>query len=133
MKGTYPIPVYLLITLIGIAILIVGAALDLPVAATAIGAGLFAMGVTRLIGAWRTEHDPAYAKRIETANQDERLNYIADKARSMTLIILVIVLSVLGVIFLSVGQKPYGYACLTTTCGTTVTYIVVYQILSRTY
>lgn len=133
MKGTYPIPVYLLITLIGIAILIVGAALDLPVAATAIGAGLFAMGVTRLIGEWRTQHDPDYAKRIETANQDERLNYIADKARSMTLIILVIALSVLGVVFLSVGQKPYGYACLYTTCGTTVTYIVVYQILSRTY
>jgi uncharacterized membrane protein len=133
MKGTYPIPVYLVITLIGIAILIVGAALDLPVAATAIGAGLFAMGVTRLIGAWRTEHDPDYAKRIETANQDERLNYIADKARSMTLIILVIALSVLGVVFLSVGQKPYGYACLYTTCGTAVTYIVVYQILSRTY
>ena len=133
MKGTYPTPVYLLIAAIGIATMIAGAALDLPIAANAIGAGLFAMGVTRLIGAWRTEHDPDYAKRIETANQDERLVYIADKARSMTLVILVIVLSVLGVIFLSVGQKPYGYACLTTTCGTTVLYIVVYQILSRTY
>ena len=133
MKGTYPTPVYLLIAAIGIATMIAGAALDLPIAANAIGAGLFAMGVTRLMGEWRTQHDPDYAKRIETANQDERLVYIADKARSMTLVILVIVLSVLGVIFLSVGQKPYGYACLTTTCGTTVLYIVVYQILSRTY
>ena len=133
MKGTHPTLVYLLIAAIGIATMIVGAALDLPIAANAIGAGLFAMGVTRLIGEWRTQHDPDYAKRIETANQDERLNYIADKARSMTLIILVIALSVLGVVFLSVDQKPYGYACLTTTCGTTVLYFVVYQILSRTY
>ena len=133
MKGTYPTPAYLLIAAIGIATMIAGAALDLPIAASAIGAGLFAMGVTRLMGEWRTQHDPDYAKRIETANQDERLVYIADKARSMTLVILVIVLSVLGVIFLSVGQKPYGYACLTTTCGTTLLYIVVYQILSRTY
>ena len=133
MKGTYPTPAYLLIAAIGIATMKAGAALDLPIAASAIGAGLFAMGVTRLMGEWRTQHDPDYAKRIETANQDERLVYIADKARSMTLVILVIVLSVLGVIFLSVGQKPYGYACLTTTCGTTLLYIVVYQILSRTY
>lgn len=133
MKGNYPTPIYILMTLLGIAILIANSLLGLPIAASAVGAGLLAYGINRLIGAWRVSHDPEYAKKLETANRDERLSFIADKSRSVTLIIAILTLSVLGIILLSVGQKPYGLACFYITCGISFLYFVVYQVLSRMY
>ena len=133
MKGNFPKPVYILLTVFGITLLILNAVLDLPIAACAVGAGLFAYGFNRLVGEWRVKHNPEYAKKIEIANQDERLAFIADKARSMTLIIVIFALSLFGVILVSINLKPYGFACFYITCGISVLYYVVYQILSRRY
>jgi uncharacterized membrane protein len=120
-------------TLLGAAVLVVNAWLDLTVAVCAIGAGLFAYGVNRLIGEWRVTHDPKYARQLEIANQDERLAYIADKSRSLTLIITVISLAVLGIVLQSAGMKSYGYFCLYIMCGISVLYFIIYQVLSRRY
>ena len=133
MKGTYPRFVYILITLLGVFILVINAWMDLTVAVCAIGAGLFAYGVNRLIGEWRVTNDPAYAHQLEIANKDERLAYIADKSRSMTLIITVIFLTVLGIVLQSVGMKSYGYFCLYIMCGISVLYFIIYKVLSRRY
>ena len=133
MKGTYPKAVYILITVLGIILLILNSVLNLPIAACAVGAGLFAYGFNRLVGEWRVKHNPDYAKKLEIANQDERLAFIADKARSMTLMIVIMALSILGVILVSINLKPYGFACFYITCGISILYFVVYQILSRRY
>lgn len=133
MKGTYPKFVYILMTVLGASVLIINAWMDLSVAVCAIGAGLFAYGVNRLIGEWRITHDPEYARQLEIANQDERLAYIADKSRSMTLIITVISLAVLGIVLQSVGMKSYGLLCLYTMCGISVLYFIIYKLLSRKY
>ena len=133
MKGNFPKPVYILITVLGITLLILNSVLNLPIAACAVGAGLFAYGFNRLVGEWRVKHNPEYAKKLEIANQDERLAFIADKARSMTLMIVIMALSILGVILISINLKPYGFACFYITCGISVLYFVVYQILSRRY
>ena len=133
MKGTYPTFVYILITLLGVSVLVINAWMDLTVAVCAIGAGLFAYGVNRLIGEWRVTHDPEYARQLEIANQDERLAYIADKSRSMTLIITVISLAVLGIVLQSVGMRSYGFLCLYIMCGISVLYFIIYKVLSRRY
>ena len=133
MKGNFPKPVYILITVLGIILLILNSVLNLPIAACAVGAGLFAYGFNRLVGEWRVKHNPDYAKKLEIANQDERLAFIADKARSMTLMIVIMALSILGVILVSINLKPYGFACFYITCGISILYFVVYQILSRRY
>ena len=133
MKGNYPKQVYIIITVLGIGLLVLNTVMDLPIAACAVGAGLFAYGLNRLVGDWRVRHNPEYAKKLEIANQDERLAFIADKARSMTLIIVIMALSILGVILVSINLKPYGFACFYITCGISVLYFVVYQILSRRY
>ncbi len=133
MKGTYPAPVYIVITVLGTALLVLNSAMDLPIAVGAVGAGVFAYGLCRLIGEWRIKNRPEYAKELEISNQDERMAFIADKSRSATLIITVIVLSVLGIILLSIGQKAYGYTCLYATCGISAIYFIVYQIISRRY
>ena len=133
MKGSYPKQVYILITILGFVLLVLNAVLDLTIAASAVGAGLFAYGLNRLVGEWRVKHNPEYAKKLETANKDERLAFIADKARSMTLIIVILALSMLGVILVSINLKPYGFACFYITCGISVLYFIVYQILSRRY
>lgn len=133
MKGNYPKQIYILITIFGIALLAVNTVMDLPIAAGAIGAGLFAYGLNRLVGDWRVRHNPEYAKKLEIAGSDERLAFIADKARSMTLIIVIMALSILGVVLVSINLKPYGFACFYITCGISVLYFIVYQILSRRY
>lgn len=133
MKGTYPTFVYILITLLGVSVLVINAWMDLTVAVCAIGAGLFAYGVNRLIGEWRVTNDPEYARQLEIANKDERLAYIADKSRSMTLIITVISLAVLGIVLQSIGMKSYGFLCLYIMCGISVLYFIIYKILSRRY
>ena len=133
MKGTYPKFVYILMTVLGAAVLVINACRDLSVAVCAIGAGLFACGVNRLIGEWRVKHNPEYARQLEIANKDERLAYIADKSRSMTLIITVIFLTVLGIVLQSVGMKSYGYFCLYIMCGISVLYCIIYKVLSRRY
>ena len=133
MKGTYPTFVYILITLLGVSVLVINAYMDLTVAVCAIGAGLFAHGVNRLIGEWRVTHDPEYARKLEIAHKDERLAYIADKSRSMTLIITVISLAVLGIVLQSAGMKSYGYFCLYIMCGISVLYFIIYKVLSRKY
>ncbi|MBR2188472.1 MAG: hypothetical protein IJ860_03540 [Eubacterium sp.] len=133
MKGSYPKQVYILITILGFVLLVLNAVLDLTTAASAVGAGLFAYGLNRLVGEWRVNHNPEYAKKLEIANQDERLAFIADKARSMTLIIVILALSILGLVLVSINLKPYGFACFYITCGISVLYFVVYQILSRRY
>ena len=133
MKGTYPTFVYILITLLGVSVLVINAWMDLTVAVCAIGAGLFAYGVNRLIGEWRVTHDPEYARQLEIANQDERLAYIADKSRSMTLIITVISLAVLGIVLQSAGMKSYGNLCLYIMCVISVLYFIIYKVLSRKY
>lgn len=133
MKGNFPTWVYYLITIAGTAVLIAGAALELNIATTAIGAGLFAYGVNRLIGEWRVRNNPDYAKQLEIANKDERLAYIADKSRSMTLMITIIVLAVLSVVLQSIGMKTYGLMCSYILCGIAFLYFISYRILSRKY
>lgn len=133
MKGNFPKYVYVVITLTAIAVLIAGSAFNLPVAVTAIGAGLFAYGVNRLVGEWRVKNNPDYARNIEIATSDERLAYIADKSRSLTLIITIILLTIIGIILLSFGMKPYGYVCLYVNCGISVLYLIVHQVISRRY
>ena len=133
MKGTYTKFVYILMTVLGASVLIINAWMDLTVAVCAIGAGLFAYGVNRLIGEWRITHDPEYARQLEIANQDERLAYIADKSRSLTLIITVISLAVLGIVLQSIVMKSYGFLCLDIMCGISVLYFMIYKVLSRRY
>ncbi len=133
MKGTYPRFVYILMTLLGISILVMNAYKDMTVVVCAIGAGLFAYRENRMIGEWRVTHDPEYARKLEIANQDERLAYIADKSRSLTLIITVISLAVLGIVLQSAGMKSYGNLCLYIMCGISVLYFIIYQVLSRRY
>ena len=133
MKGSFPKPVYILMTVLGIALMVLNCVRDLPVAVCAAGAGLFAYGANRLLGEYRVKKDPEYAKKMEIAGRDERLAYIADKSRSATLIITIDVLCVLGIILMSIGMKPYGLVCLYITCGIAVLYFIVYQVISRRY
>lgn len=133
MKGNYPKQVYIIITVLGIGLLVLNTVMDLPIAACAVGAGLFAYGLNRLVGYWRVRHNPEYAKKLEIANQDERLAFIAEKSRSVTLIIVIQALAIVGVVLVSIDLKPYGFACFYITCGISVLYFIVYQILSRRY
>lgn len=133
MKGTYPKQVYILITILGITLLILNSVLNLSITVGAVGAGLFAYGANRLIGEWRVKNNPEYAKQLEISNQDERLAFIADKSRSATLIITIVVLAAAGIMLLSIDQKAYGNTCLYIICGISMVYFIVYQIISRRY
>ncbi len=133
MKGSLPKTVYVLMTLSGILILVLGSIFDVNVSVTAVGAGLFACGVNRLVGEWRVKKDPDYARKQEIANQDERLVYIADKSRSLTLGIATILLAVVGIILISVGLEAYGNCCVYVVWGICALHLIIYRVVSHRY
>ncbi len=134
MKEKLPLWVYVLMTAAGLGILIAGGIFEKQsMISSAVGAGLFAYGIARLYREGRIRKDPAYAEKLNTQAKDERLIYIADKARSMTLIISIILLAVLSIVLRAAGREGYGFACLYIMCGITFLYFIVYLIIRRKY
>lgn len=131
MKRNHLKPVYIvLIIILALVIMLLPALVGLnPVAAGAAGAGLLTFGVTQ----WRVYSDPDYAKSQELLSQDERLAYIADKSRSITLTIMLYGLPLTGLVLLALDLKPYGLGCILITCGILLLYFIIYQIMSRRY
>ena len=124
-----PKPFYILIIIIAVVFLILPALGLNPIIFSAAGGGLIAYGLSGL----RVYRDPEYAKQMEISNQDERLHYIADKSRSMTLNIVLCGLGATGIILLALDYKPYGYGCILLMCGIALLYFIIYQVLSRRY
>ncbi len=129
MKGNYPTVVYILIAVLGAAILAVSILFNLNLAVAALGVGILAYGANRLIGDWRVRNNPEYAAKIRTEGRDERLAYIADKSRSITLLLTVVLLAVISIVLLSAGMTAYGNLLLYVMCGITFLYFIVYQII----
>lgn len=118
----------------GLAIGIVNALMpESNIALISLGAGLFAYGLASVIRDIRYRTNPGRAKQVEIRNRDERNIYIAEKARSLSFIITILVLCVLGTAFQLLGQQSYGQLCLFIVCGACILYYVLYLVLRNRY
>ena len=132
MKGSFPLWVYILFVIAGLAVIAAGSR-DLSVVSVSFGAGLVGYGLSRIVGEVRQRRDPGYAQRLEVRSRDERLAFLGDKARSMTLVITVIGLAVLSIALRAAGKSASADLCLYIMSGVAAVHFIVYRILSARY
>ena len=99
-----------------------------------IASGLMLVGAVRLIRTIRISRDPDAAEEYESFATDERLRFIVERARSLTMII-----SVTGELALSLiaslifGNKLIGNTLSYVACAQCVIYTVAYRIMEKKY
>lgn len=92
------------------------------------------MGAARLLRYKRIKKDPDAASDYEAAYTDERVAYVANKARAMTFYIFIFVQLVGGLIALYVfHQKIVGMVLCYLTSLQCITYVVLYRIYGKKY
>ena len=98
-----------------------------------LGGTLAGVAGIRLIQAWRYHHDPAYAKKLDTADTDERNVFVANKAADLTFRVSVLVLAVLSVVLRALGHTNTASTLAIVVGAQTLGYFVSYLALSRKY
>lgn len=98
-----------------------------------IGGALAAMAVVRLVLERRYATDPAYARKVDVSNSDERLAFLAGKSAEWAF-----KLSVIGLAVLSLVLRPFGYDETANTLSfimaiELIMYWAGYFVLSRRY
>jgi len=92
------------------------------------------MGLARLLRYKRIKKDPDAASDYEAAYTDERVAYVANKARAMTFYIFIFVQLIGGLIALYVfREKLLGMVLCYLTSLQCLTYVVLYRIYGKKY
>jgi len=99
-----------------------------------ISACFIVMGFVRLLRYKRIQKNPDAASEYEAAYTDERLAYVANKARAMTFYIFIFVQLIGGLIALYVfREKLLGMVLCYLTSLQCLTYVVLYRIYGKKY
>ena len=98
------------------------------------GGGLTAVGAVRLLRVYRLSRDPEKAADYDASLKDERMAYVANKARSMTFFICVYVqLAAALLAILVFDQTLVGQVLLGLTCLQSLLYTVFYWHYNNVY
>ena len=123
-----------------IALLIIGAALYAAGCLeyidsfwSGMGGALIGVSAVRLMLLVRYKKDPEYAKHVDISNEDERLRFIADKARSRAFFFSILLLCALGIILRPLGCVDESQMCFYTVCGMEVIYLICRFITNREF
>jgi heme O synthase-like polyprenyltransferase len=97
------------------------------------GGVLLAISALKLFKGYRYETDPAYAKRIDTSNADERLAFLATKAAESTFQLSVILLAVLSLVLRPLGANDTANLLGCIMAGQVALYWLSYLFVSKKY
>lgn len=98
------------------------------------GTSLTVVGLVRLVKLHRLSQNPEKAADYEAANQDERVVYIANKARAMVFLISVYAQLAAGLIAQFVfGQRLVSMVLCYSTCFQCLLFVVVYRYYAKKY
>lgn len=95
--------------------------------------GLAGVSAMRLVQAARYAKDPAYAKRVEVSNSDERTAFVAGRSAALAFRLSIMVLAVLCVALYPLGQPVMARVLGFVMCGQLVVYWISYLVLMRRY
>lgn len=99
-----------------------------------IGTSLTAVGFIRLIKLHRLSKNPEKAADYEAANKDERVHYIANKARALVFLISIYAQLAAGLIAQFVfGQRLLSMVLCYVTCFQCLLFVAVYWYYSKKY
>ena len=125
--------IYVLLIVMGAALLILSETGRLDSFWSGMGSALFAISILRLIQLNRYKKDSDYAERINIQNHDERNQWLSEKARSNGFYYSILIESV-GVIVTRILQKPEWSTLLgMVVCFQLLLYWITWFILRKKY
>lgn len=98
-----------------------------------IGGGLMGVGGVRLFQGLRYRKEPEFAKKSDYAFQDERMQYLAQRARSATFLITVFALALVSIILRFCQLEVYANVCAWVMMAMLAIYFVTYWLLGKKY
>lgn len=99
----------------------------------AAGVALAVSGAVNFIRIKRILNDENRLKDIKIKETDERNIMLAEKARSLTFVIYIIVCSVAMYVLYAIGKDDMGLCVAYNICGLIIVYLICYFIIKRRY
>ena len=97
------------------------------------GSALLVIGVIRLLRFYRLKKNDSYREKMETAETDERNQFIRMKAWSWAGYLFIMVSAIATIIFRILGQELLSQFCSYAVCLMLVLYWVSYFVLRKKY
>lgn len=124
---------YSLIFALGLGIVIASVWLDDHSFWGGVGGGLAGVGGMRLYLGWRYRRNPEFAKKTDNTFKDERMLYLAERARAATWSVTVFVLAVLSIVLRFCHLETYANACAWIMMAMVAVYWLAYWLLGKKY
>ena len=97
------------------------------------GAGMAAVSILKLVQYWRIRSDPEKIRQLEITQSEERLVFIAEKARSYTFFGIMVAEYIAMIVFMLLGRDSLAATIAYIVCGELLLYLIIYKVLSKKY
>lgn len=97
------------------------------------GGGIAAVGLVRLINGVKYRRDPSLAKKMDVSQKDERVSFIATRARAWAFHISALGSAAAVLVLKFMGREELAMCVSLVLCGMLVVYSAVFAVLQRKY
>lgn len=97
------------------------------------GGGIAAVGLVRLINGVKYRRDPSLAKQMDVSQKDERVSFIATRARAWAFHISALGSAAAVLVLKFMGREELAMCVSLVLCGMLVVYSAVFAVLQRKY
>lgn len=97
------------------------------------GGGIAAVGLVRLINGVKYRRDPGLAKQMDVSQKDERVSFIATRARAWAFHISALGSAAAVLVLKFMGREELAMCVSLVLCGMLVVYSAVFAVLQRKY
>ena len=133
MKTDRRIVAYIIYLVAGVTLLVLGALEVLDSFWSGMGGALIAMGILRVIQLLRYSKDEAYREKWDVETQDERNQFLRNKAWAWAGYLFVLIAAVCAIVFKLLGQELLSMAAGFAVCILVLLYWVCYLVLKKKY
>ena len=133
MKTDRRIVAYIIYLVAGVTLLVLGALEVLDSFWSGMGGALIAMGILRVIQLLRYSKDEAYREKWDVETQDERNQFLRNKAWAWAGYLFVLIAAVCAIVFKLLGQELLSMAAGFAVSILVLLYWVCYLVLKKKY
>ena len=133
MKNSRRIAAYIIYILLGISLIVLGMLEIVDSFWSGMGGALLAMGVIRLIQNLRYSNDESYREKRDVEVQDERNQFIRNKAWAWAGYLFVLIAAVCTIVFKLLGQELLSMAAAFAVSLLVLLYWICYTVLKKKY
>ena len=133
MKNSRRIAAYIIYILLGISLLVLGMLEIVDSFWSGMGGALLAMGVIRLIQNLRYSNDESYREKRDVEVQDERNQFIRNKAWAWAGYLFVLIAAICTIVFKLLGQELLSMAAAFAVSILVLLYWICYTVLKKKY